>query len=173
MAFQLLGNIHEFLITLRHIFFQFGDWLRCTHTCHHVLALGIDQILTVNTFCSCRGVSGKRNTSTGGISHVAEYHGLYVYSCSPVSRDIIHTAVNNRTGVVPGTEYCFYGSHQLIFGILREFLTLRIFINAFKLNDDIFQIICSQIGVEFCSPGFFFFIQNSLEMRFGDFHNHV
>ena len=108
MVFQLHRQFHKLFIAVRHILFQFGDRLRCTHTGNNVLTLGINQIFTINAFGASGWISCKCNAGTGSIAHVTEDHRLNIHSRTPVSRNIIHTAVYDRTRVVPGTEYRFH-----------------------------------------------------------------
>ena len=111
MILKFHSQFHELLVALRKVFLKLGDRLRSTNTGNNVLALCIDQVLTEDALCTCGWVTGERNACTGGISLITEYHGLYVYCGTPVTRNIIHTTVNDRTRVVPGTEYCFYSAH--------------------------------------------------------------
>ena len=138
MVLQFGGNLHKFCIALRKIFCQFGDRLRSTHTCHHVFSLCIDQILAKDSFLTGGRITGKCNTGSGGVTHISKYHRLYIDSGSPVTRDIIHTAIDNRTIIVPGTEHSLYRTHQLLFRVLWEIFFLCLFIDCFKTVNQLF-----------------------------------
>ena len=101
MIFKFHGKAHELFIAIRHIFCQFCDRLWCTNTGNNVFTLSIDQVFTVNTFSTCGRVTCESNTCTRCFTHITEYHSLYVNSCSPITRDIIHTTVYDSTWVVP------------------------------------------------------------------------
>ena len=173
MGLQLVGDLHELLIALRQILLQLGDRLRSTDTCYHVFALRIDQIFSVNALGAGGRVAGESNAGAGGIAHIAEYHGLHVDSGSPIARNIIHPAVYDGARIVPGTEYCFYGLHQLILGILREIGTDFFFVQLFIFCDDFFQVIGIQISVILRPLGLLNLVQNRLKFRFCDLHHNV
>src|SRR5699024_7457593 len=70
MVFQFHGKAHKLIVALRQILSQLADWLRSADTGYNILALCIDQVLTKDTFCTGRRVTGKCNTCSGGITHV-------------------------------------------------------------------------------------------------------
>ena len=111
MVLQLHCKIDKLLVAVRKVFFKLGDGLRCTNACNHVLTLGVDQVLTEDTLFASGGVTCEGNACTGCLTLVSEYHGLYVYSGTPVARNIVHTTVYDGTRVVPGTEYSLNGTH--------------------------------------------------------------
>ncbi len=111
--FKLSKCLWEFLLHL-------SDRHRCTNTGNHILTLGILQELTHKFLLAGSWITGKGNTCTTVVTHITECHGLYVYSSTPGVRDIIVTTVYIRTRVVPGTEYGFDRTHQLLFRIIRE-----------------------------------------------------
>ena len=111
MILKFHSQFHELLVALRKVFLKLGDRLRSTNTGNNVLALCVDQVLTENTLLTCGRVTCKGNTCTRCLTLVTEYHCLYVYCSTPVAWNIIHTTVNDRTRVVPGTEYSFHSSH--------------------------------------------------------------
>ena len=139
MILQLHGQVHEFFITLRKVFCQFGDWLRCTYACNNVLALCINQVLTIDALFTGGWVTCKCNACAGCLSLVAEYHGLDVDSSTPVAGDIVHTAVYDCTWVVPRTEYSLHSAHKLSLWILWEFLAVHGFlVNSLELLCQLF-----------------------------------
>ena len=128
MILQLHSQVYELLVALRQILLQLRDGLRSTNACYYVLTLSIDQVLAENALGAGSGVTGKRNACSGGVALVSKYHGLYVNGSSPIAGNVVHTAVNDRSGVVPGTEYGLYGAHQLLLGILRELFAVHSFL---------------------------------------------
>ena len=111
MVLQLHCKIDKLLVAVRKVFLKLGDRLRSTNTGNNVLALCVDQVLTKDTLLTCGRVTCKRNTCTGCLTLVTEYHCLYVYCGTPVARNIVHTTVYDGTRVVPGTEYSLNGAH--------------------------------------------------------------
>ena len=173
MILQFIGDLHELLEAIRQILFQFGNRLGCTDACYHVFALGIDQVFAVNTLRTRRRISGKSNAGAGSITHITEYHGLHVDCRAPIARNIIHTAVHDRSLIVPGTEYRLHGLHKLNLWILWELLTHLLFINSLIARNNLLQILRSQICIIFCALGFLNLIQNSLKEGFAHLHNHI
>ena len=173
MILQFIGDLHELLEAIRQILFQFGNRLGCTDTCYHVFALGIDQVFAVNTLRTRRRISGKSNAGAGSITHITEYHGLHVDCRAPIARNIIHTAVHDRSLIVPGTENCLDSFHQLFLRLLRELLTFILFIDIFKSGYDFFQIFCCQFRIKFDAFRFLDLVQNSLKIRLRNLHNDI
>ena len=174
MVFQLIGDRHEFTVALRQILRQLGDGLRRTHACHHVFALGIDQIFTENTLRACGRITGKGNAGTGGIAHISKYHGLYIDRGSPVAGNVVHSSVNDGAGVVPGTEYGLNRFHQLYLGILREFLAVHgVFVNFLESRDQLLQVVCCQLRVVMNALGLFYFVDDLLEEGLGNLHHNI
>ena len=173
MLFEAGGDIDELLIAVGKILFQTGDRLRGPDSGHHVLALGVDQIFSVDALRTCGGIPCKGNAGTGGVAHVSEYHGLHVYSGSPVAGNVVHSAVNDGALIVPGTEYGLHRFHELHSGILREVLSHLVLINCLEALNDFFQIICGQICVKTCALGFLDLIENPFKKGFGNLHYHI
>ena len=135
MVFQLVCDLHKLLKAFRQILLQPCDRLRCSDSGYNILSLCIDQVLAVNSLFTGGRISGKGNTGSGGIAHVSEYHGLYIDCSTPVSRNIVHSAVNNCSFIIPGTEYCLYSLHELLSRILWKCLSHLFFIDSLKAVD--------------------------------------
>ena len=173
MLLQFCGNFNKLLIAVGKILFQTGDRLRGPDSGHHILALGVDQIFSVDALRTCGGISCKGNSGSGSISHVSEYHGLHVYSGSPLAGNIVHSAVNDGALIVPGTEYGLHGLHELHPGILREVLSHLVLINCLEALNHFFQVIRRQIRIEACAFGILDLIKHPFKKRLGNFHYHI
>ena len=173
MVFQFIRYFHKLFIAFRQVFFQFGNRLWCTDTCHNILTLCVDQVFAVYAFLSGGRISGKSNACAGRIAHIAEYHRLYVDRRAPVARNIVHSSVYDGSFIIPGTEYGLNRFHQLYFRFLREILSFIFFINCFESDNDFFHIVRCQISIVGYSFGSFDFVKNSFEIRFGNLHNNV
>ena len=173
VVFQFICDFHKLCIYFRHIFCQFGDGLRSTNAGYNVFTLCVNQVFTQHSFfTSCR-VSCESNTCTGCITHVTEYHHLYVNSGTPAVRDVVHSSVNECTRVIPAAEYSHSSFKQLFLRILREFFALVIQIDLFEHFSNFLQVFCGQVCVVFCANLFFIFIQFSFEFGFGNADNNV
>ena len=148
VAFQFVGQVDKFAVAARHIFFQLADRLRCPYAGHHVFALGVDQVLAVNSLgAGCR-VPGKGHAGSGGLAHIAEYHGLNINRRAPVAGDVVHAAVYVGPGVIPGPEYGLHCFHQLDVRILGEILADGFFIQCFEAFDQFFHIVDIQVDIK-------------------------
>ncbi len=173
MIFQFIGNLHELFKALRQILLQFGNRLGCTDTCYHIFTLCIDQVLSINPLRAGGRIPCKSNTGARSIAHITEYHGLHIDCRAPVTRDIVHSAVYDRSLIVPGTKYRLHRLHQLYLRLLRELLALVLFIDILKSNNDFFQILCRQLCIKLDSLRFFDFVQDPLEIRLRYLHNDI
>ena len=77
------------------------DGQRCPDACHHVLSLGVEEILAVEHVVAGRGVPGEGNARTGVHADVAEDHGLHVDSRAPRGGDVVQLPVGDGAVVVP------------------------------------------------------------------------
>ena len=114
VLFEQRVEPRQFLERLRHRAFHrrlvgagflarfLGDVLRRADARHHVLTLRIDQEFAVELALAGGGIAGERDTGRGGLAHVAEHHGLHVDGGAPGFRNIVQTAVGDRTRIHPG-----------------------------------------------------------------------
>ena len=101
VIFELVGNSNELFVDLRKSLLDLFDLHRCAGTGDDILALRVHKNLCVELILACSRVAGESNTRAGIISHVTECHHLNVNSSTPGVRDIVVTAINVRTRVVP------------------------------------------------------------------------
>ena len=76
-------------------------------------------------------VSREDNSCTTGLVAIAKDHGLDIYRCSQIMRNIIQVAVNLSSGVIPRLEDCLDSSIELLFRALGEglmMLTIKLLI---------------------------------------------
>ena len=93
---MLLENIRNRLklsIYLRKCLLHLSNWLRCSDTCNNILALCIDEELTEDLVLSVHRASCKCDSCTRSLAGVAEYHRLYINSCSERSGDVVQLSV--------------------------------------------------------------------------------
>ena len=112
--------VHELVIHFRHGVLQRGNGLRRTDARHNVLALRVHQELAVELLFAGGGIAREGNAGARIFTHVAKYHRLYVHGGAPAGGDIVHAAVVDGAGVIPGAEHGLDGLHQLFLGILRK-----------------------------------------------------
>ncbi len=95
--------------------------MRCAGAGHHVLALGVRQILAVELLRSRGGVPREAHARGRRVAHVAEDHGLNVHGRAEGAGNIVQPAVGDGARIVPGTEDRVARHEELLPGILREF----------------------------------------------------
>ena len=101
VIFQLIGDADQLIIDFRKSLLDLIDLHRCTDTGDNVLALCVhknfrEELVLARSRVTCEG-----NARSGIIAHVAECHHLDIDSCAPAVGDIIVTAIDVRTRVVP------------------------------------------------------------------------
>ena len=173
VIFQGLGDAHELVVHFGHLLMQLGDGLGGTDTGHHVFALSVEQVLTVELLLTGGGVAGEGNAGTGGLAHVAEHHGLHVHGSAPVAGDVVHAAVVDGAGVVPGTEHGLDGLHELLLGVLGEVHALFGLVDGLEALHNFLQVLGGQVTVKLHTALFLELVQHVLELALFDFHNHV
>ena len=92
-----VGLWHKFLHGL-HVFvlFVFGiviQWVGSSNTSNNVFTLSIYQPFTIELVVACCGITGKGYTCCGIVAHIAEYHGLNIYCCTPIVWNSFNTTV--------------------------------------------------------------------------------
>ena len=75
------------------------------------------------------------------IAHVAEGHGLDVDGGTPGVGDVVVTAIDVGTGVVPAAEHSLDGAQQLFRGIGGEVLTDLGLVLGLELAGQLLQVL--------------------------------
>ena len=70
------------------------------------------------------GVSRKDDSCTTGLVAIAKDHGLDIYRCSQIMRNIIQVAVDLSSGIIPRLEDRLDSSIKLLFRALGEGLMM-------------------------------------------------
>jgi hypothetical protein len=119
---QAARNFLQLIEHLGHVGFELFDGQGGAYAGHHVLALGIDQVVPFEHRFASGGIA--RHEDPGGrvVAHVAEHHGLDVDRGTVVVVDSCRLAVVDRTFAVPGAEHGLGGLAQLFERVGREFL---------------------------------------------------
>ena len=86
VAFESLADLVELLVNFRHcglegleilvvlVLGSFVERVRSTDTCNHILALGVDEPLSVELVVTVGRVAGECHAGSGGAAHISEYH---------------------------------------------------------------------------------------------------
>jgi hypothetical protein len=105
-----------------HLFFHLRDAERCPGTCHHVLALRVDEIFAVELFPPGGGITRESDTRRAIVPHVPEHHHLYVDGSPDVVRYVVRLSVIPGPIVVPRFEDRVARERKLHAGIRGKFL---------------------------------------------------
>ncbi len=173
VLFQDLCILDKLVVHFGHFFFHVRHGMGGADTGNHVFALGVHQVFAVEFVFAGGGVAGEGNTSAAVIAHVAKHHALYVNGSAPITGDVVHTAVVDGAGVIPGTEHSLDGFHQLGFGILGKFLALCVAVNFLVAANHFFQVFGVQVGILGGALLAFNIFQSVMEQALVHFHHHV
>ena len=83
------------------LLFEQCNRLRRAHSGHNVFALRVHQEFAVENFFAAGRVAREGDAGRAGLAHVAEDHRLHVDRRSPLARNPILAAVNDRAVVHP------------------------------------------------------------------------
>ncbi len=89
---------------------------------HHVLALGVLQVVAVDALLSRAGVTGEGDAGAGVVAVVAEDHGHDVHGSAEVGGDALLAAVEDGARGVPRVEDGHDGQAHLLARVGREVL---------------------------------------------------
>ena len=89
---------------------------------HHVLALGVDQVVAIKRILPGARVPGEAHPGGGIVAHVAEDHGADVHrgAVGQIGGNVELAAIIHRPFTHPGFKYALDGDHQLGPGILGK-----------------------------------------------------
>jgi hypothetical protein len=124
-------------------------------------------------FSPVAGLRVKRHARAGRIAHVAEDHSLYVDRRTPVTGDVVHTAVHIGARVVPGTEDGLDRFQQLRRRFLRKFFALGFPVDGFEALYQFLHVVYVEVDVVADTFGFLDFVDDLFKPRLGDFHDDV
>ena len=160
MVFQLLGDIHKGVISVRDFSFQTFNLGSIANAGHHVFTLGIDKVFAEHLILASLRIARESDARAGVIAHIAENHSLDIDSGAERVRDVLAAAVINRALGVPRTKYCLDSVlhlHQWVLWEVEAHLALD---NLFKLVGQILPIGRVQLSIELDALLGFIAIQN-------------
>ena len=126
---------------------QLAERQRGADAGHHVLALGVDQVLAVEDVLAGGGVAGKAHAGAGVVAEVAEHHRLHVYGGAEQALDAFYLPVTDGSGAVPGAEYRVDGAPELIDRRLRKWAAGVAGVDLLVGGDHAVHVIRIKVGV--------------------------
>ena len=148
VLFHARGDVAQLVVDLGHHLFELGDVDGGAHAADHVFALGVEQELAVELLGAGGGIAGEADAGAGGVSHVAEDHGLHVDGGAEHVVDVVHAAIVAGAIVLPGAEDGVAGHDELVVGVLREVDFGVLLDHLFVFGDDFLQGLGVEFGVE-------------------------
>ena len=149
MGFQLLAQFLDFPGHLRHLIGQAVDGLWRAYPRHHVLALGIDQVLAIELVLAGGGIAGEGHARGRVVATVAEHHGADIHrrAIGHVGGDIELPAVVHGALAHPGAEHSLDGDFQLLVGVFGKGLARGLLHHLEETLADLLQVIRRQSHV--------------------------
>lgn len=117
---QALRHLEELLVEPGGVPFKALQGLGGADARHHVLPLGVPQVLPVEALLPGGGVAGEAHPGARVLPQVAEDHGLDHHRRAQVLGDAVDAAVGPGPGVLPAPEYGLNGSLELGPGVQGE-----------------------------------------------------
>ena len=99
---------------------EVGERERVADAGDDVLALGVRQVVAVDTLVARGGVAGEADPGARRVAVVAEHHGLHVDRGAELVGDLLLPAVEDGAIGVPGVEDRAHREVQLLARVLGE-----------------------------------------------------
>ena len=125
-----------------------GERDRVADAGHHVLALGVLQVVAVDALVAGGGVAGEGDAGARVGAQVAEDHRADVDGGAQVARDALLSAVELRAVGVPGVEDRVDGEVHLLARVLREVPAGLGLDDLLELGDELLEVAGLQLGVD-------------------------
>src|SRR5712691_5915666 len=159
-----MGNLLELLVNLRQVLLQSADLRGSADTRYDVLALGVEQIFTVELLLTGAGITREGDARAAIVAHIAEDHALYVDSGAQIMWNLVEVAVVDGTLIVPRGKHRFDGLAQLLVHIGGERFARLSFGNLLELDDQSLEVGSRDLGVALDPSAFLVLIQDVLKV---------
>ena len=173
VVLQLLAHIGELSEGLGELFRHLLDGHGGAHAGHHILALGVGEELAHQLLLAGGGVAGEGHAGAAVVAHVAEGHGLHVNGGAPAAGDVVHAAVDNGPGVVPGAEDGLDGPHQLLLGVSGEVGADLLLILGLELVGQGLQVVGVQLHILGDTLFLLHLVDELLKILLAHLHDHI
>ena len=172
VGFELVAQLDQLPVQLRHLFGHPRDRLRCADAGHDVFALGVDEVFAEGHVLAGRRVAGEADPGRRVIAHVAEHHRADIDrgAVGHVLRDLELAAVINRPLAHPGAEDRRDRVFELGVGFERELLAGLLLDDLQIVIGERFQVIGGEIDVLFGSDALLDRVHRLIETFIGNAH---
>ena len=127
-------------------------------------SMAVSTILGVVAIAACMAI---------GMNFNPEGHGLHVDGGAPGAGNVVHAAVDNGAGVVPGAEHGLDGAHELLLGVGGEVGADLGLVLGFELARQLLQVVGGQVHVLGDALLFLHFVDELFEVFLAHLHDHV
>ena len=148
MLLEGSADLEELGVALGHDVLELEHGLGGADAGDDVLALGVDQEFTVELVGAVGGIAGEGDAGAGGVTGVAEDHGLDVDGGAPLGGNVILAAAIDAGAVVhPGGEHGAGGATELVPGVVREGFSGAGFDQGLEALDQLLLVGGGEFGV--------------------------
>ena len=147
VALQLLTDLYKLIVDLRHLLLELGDPLGLPDPGHHILSLGVEEVVPFDPLLPGGDIPGGDHPGPGVLAHVPEDHHLDIDRRPEVMGYPRGLAVVHRPLPGPGLEDGLDGQIELLFGILREVPVGMISHDLLELLGDLLPVLGPELGV--------------------------
>ena len=170
---QVLGDLVELVVGLGQRLLQLRDRLGGADSGDDVLALRVDQELSVELVLAGARVAREADAGARPLARVAEHHGLDVDGRAHLVRDLVHLPVRDRAGVLPGAEHGVAGQAKLLPHVLGELAVRAPFEVGLELAGEVLQVLGRELRVAVDALLLLALVQERLELALGDVEDDV
>ena len=155
-----------------HLFLQSRDRLGVADPRHHVLSLGVDEVVAVDLRRPVHRVAGEGYPGSAVFAHVAEHHRLDVHRGAEVVADAGGIAVVDSALAEPAVEDRPGGEFELFVGILGKLTVGEGADDTLETLRQFLPISGAELGVVADTAGFLDFLDGFLEGLVRDPQHH-
>ena len=149
MIFQFHANLFELGIGLRHFGFHLLNVIGRSNPGHHILTLGVGQIIAFDMLFTGGGVAGHGHPGGAGIAHIAEDHGNDIHRRPQIVGNAGGIAVIDGTLAVPALKNRFGRLSQLNQRVGRKIAMGVMLVYLFELDANLLPVIGCQFSIAF------------------------
>ena len=173
VTLELAADGEQLFVQLGHLLGQLLDRLRRADAGHHVLALGVGQILAVEHVLARGRVACEAHACGAVVAHVAEHHGLDVHRSAQQTPDAVELPVLDRAVVIPTAEDRVDGVPQKLHRVAWKRRSRFLLIELLVFVDDLRELVGRQLVVVLHARALLVRAQDVLELLVRDSHDHV
>ena len=142
---------------------DFSNLLWSTDTSYHVLALCIDEVLTIEEVFAVTSITREAYAGSRCFAHVTEHHSHYRNSSTPFVRNSFHLTIKDSALIHPWAEYCTDSTPKLVDRIGREVLSSLLLDSSLEEFYEFLKRLYRQVLIENNALLFLYLLDDSLE----------